>query len=151
MNLLDLFSRSDDTQEFAPGTSIFEQGAPGNVMYVVLSGEVEVRVNGRIIDAVRPGELLGEMALIDVHQRSATAVAKTHCRLAPVDEKRFLFMVQQTPFFSLHVMRVLAERLRRMNAHLAASLHKESPGEIGTNAMASQSNLPHPADKLLAM
>jgi len=56
-----------------------------------------------------------EMALIDARERSATAIAKSDCRLAPVDQKRFLFMVQQTPFFSLDVMRVLVRRLRHMN------------------------------------
>ena len=58
-------------------------------------------------------DLRGELALIDRRPRSATAVAVTACVLAPIDEKQFQFMVQQTPFFALQVMRVLTERLRR--------------------------------------
>jgi CRP-like cAMP-binding protein len=59
---------------------------------------------------------MGEMALIDSQPRSATAVALTDCSLAVIDEKRFLFMVHETPFFALDIMRILAERLRQMNA-----------------------------------
>jgi CRP/FNR family cyclic AMP-dependent transcriptional regulator len=58
---------------------------------------------------------LGEMALIDSKARSATAVAISDCRLAPVNEKRFLFMVQETPFFALHVMRSLTDKIRLTN------------------------------------
>jgi len=57
--------------------------------------------------------VIGELAPIDHGPRSATAVAVTPYTLAPIDEKQFQFMVQQTPFFALQVMRVLAERLRR--------------------------------------
>ncbi|HEU5100134.1 MAG TPA: Crp/Fnr family transcriptional regulator [Roseiflexaceae bacterium] len=60
-----------------------------------------------------PGGIVGEMALIDDRPRSATAVAATDCRLVPIDERRFTFLVQQTPMFALAVMRVMAERLRR--------------------------------------
>ena len=84
-------------------------------MYVILDGEVEVSVGTKVLAVVGAGDVIGEMALIDSKARSATAVAKTFCRVVPVDEHRFLFMVQQTPFFSLHVMRVLANRLRLMD------------------------------------
>ena len=114
MNLCNLFKTSDG-ESYPAGRTIFEEGSAGDVMYVVLEGEVEVRLQGKSLRTVGAGELLGEMALIDAKARSASAVARTDCRLAPVDEKRFLFMVQQTPFFALHVMRVLAERLRHMN------------------------------------
>ena len=84
-------------------------------MYVVAEGHISLTVRGHEIQVVQPGELFGEMALIDAEPRSATATAKTPCRLARVDEPRFAFLVQQTPFFALHVMRVLAGRLRQMD------------------------------------
>jgi CRP-like cAMP-binding protein len=55
------------------------------------------------------------MALIDNELRSATATAVTDVELVPVTEKQFLFMVSQTPYFALKVMRVLAQRLRATN------------------------------------
>jgi CRP-like cAMP-binding protein len=92
---------------------IFAEGDPGDVLYVILNGEVEVLVQTTLLEVLGPGEILGEMALIDSESRSATAVAKSPCRMAVIDEKRFLYMVQQTPLFALHVMRVLVHRLRR--------------------------------------
>jgi CRP-like cAMP-binding protein len=106
----------DDFESFAPGQPIFTEGQPGDVMYVVKEGEVDVLINGKVIDTVGPGGLLGEMALIDKQPRSATAVAKTACKLMSVDEQRFQRLVQQTPHFALQVMRAMAQRLRQMNA-----------------------------------
>jgi CRP-like cAMP-binding protein len=61
------------------------------------------------------------MALIDNSPRSASAVARTPCRLVALNRKRFIFMVQQTPNFSIHVMKVMAERLRRMDGLLVSN------------------------------
>jgi CRP-like cAMP-binding protein len=58
------------------------------------------------------------MGMIDEGARSATVVAKSDCKLLPIDRKRFNFLIQQTPHFALHVMRVIAERLRRTDAIL---------------------------------
>ena len=65
-----------------------------------------------LIRTVGKGGLVGEMALIDDSPRSADAVARTDCLLTPVDERRFLFLVHETPMFALQVMTVMAERLR---------------------------------------
>jgi len=60
------------------------------------------------------------MALIDHAPRAATVTALTDSTLAEIDEKRFLFLTQQTPSFALNVMRVLSQRLRRMDAMVGA-------------------------------
>lgn len=113
MTALNLFRNEQHAQSFAAGQTIFEAGAPGDLMYVVQEGEVEIVLAGRAIDVAGPGGVIGEMALISDKPRSASAVAKTNCRLVPIDEKRFAFLVQQTPYFAIQVMRVMAERLRR--------------------------------------
>ena len=82
-------------------------------MYVIEEGEVNIVLGEKVINSLRQGEIFGEMALIDRKRRSASAVAKSDCRVAPVSEKRFIFLVQEHPYFSLQVMRVLAERLRK--------------------------------------
>lgn len=111
--IINLFKNVDDAQAFAAGTTIFQEGdAPGGVMYVVQQGEVEILVRGDPIETIGPGAFLGEIGLVDKKPRSATAVAKTDCRLVAVDQKRFNFLVQQTPFFALEVMQTIAERLR---------------------------------------
>ena len=116
MDLRNLFNKGEDVQEYPAGTVIFPEGAPAEVMYVVIDGEVEISVGNTLRETIASGDIVGEMALIDAKPRSATAIAKSDCRLALLDEKRFQFMVQQTPFFSLHIMRLLVAKLRRMNA-----------------------------------
>jgi CRP/FNR family transcriptional regulator, cyclic AMP receptor protein len=127
MDLRNLFARCDNAQDFQANSTIFAEGAPGDVMYVVLDGEVELRVRGEVLEVAGPGDIVGEMALIDAKPRSATAKAISDCRLALVDERRFLYMVHETPFFALHVMRVLADRLRRMDAEWKSAQGLEPP------------------------
>jgi CRP-like cAMP-binding protein len=67
------------------------------------------------METLSGGGVFGEMALIDGSPRSATVRAKTDCEVAPINEKTFLFLVHETPFFAIAVMRTLADRLRRMD------------------------------------
>ena len=113
MNLAKLFEHSKHAKDYAAGTTIFAQGEPRDVMYVVLAGEVDLRRGGRTFETASTGTLVGEMAMIDKEPRSATAIAKTDCTLMPIDDRRFEFMVSETPSFALHVMRILVDRLRR--------------------------------------
>lgn len=116
MNTLDLFRNAREFESYPAGQTIFSVGEVGALMYVVKDGELDILVNGKIVETVGAGGIIGELALIDTQPRSATVVAKTACQLVPIDEKRFAFLVQQTPYFSLYVMRVLANRLRKMDA-----------------------------------
>lgn len=109
-----IFRNSTDFIEFAPGQVIFNEGDTGDRMYAVIEGTVDIVKGGKVIDSAGPDHIIGEMALIDHAPRSASAVARTPCKLVPVDQKRFTFLVQQTPYFSIQVMRVMADRLRRL-------------------------------------
>ena len=113
MTTIDMFRHSTDCVSFTAGQVIFRKDDPGLVMYAVTEGEVEIISTGKVILSIGPGGIFGEMALIDEAPRSATAVAKTPCKLVPIDKKRFTFLVQQTPFFALSVMRIMSERLRK--------------------------------------
>ena len=116
---VDLFRNEADRAEAVPaGHVLFAEGTQGEMMYVVLEGEVELRVRGQVVDRVGPGGVLGEMSLIDPEPRAASAVTVTPCKLVHIDKHRFMFLVQQTPHFALQIMRVIADRLRRMNARL---------------------------------
>jgi CRP/FNR family transcriptional regulator, cyclic AMP receptor protein len=115
---ISLFRNATDCESFSAGQIIFQEGQPGEVMYAVSEGEVDILVHDKVIDSVGPGGIVGEMALIDAQPRSATAVARTDCKLVPISEKRFTFLVQQTPNFALQVMRVMADRLRHMDAQV---------------------------------
>ena len=82
-------------------------------MYVIRTGEVEIERDGKVVEKLVPGGIFSEMALIDGAPRAATATAKTACEVAPITDRTFLFLVHETPFFAISVMRTLAERLRR--------------------------------------
>jgi CRP/FNR family transcriptional regulator, cyclic AMP receptor protein len=99
--------------EVQRGQTVCREGDPAHEMYVVTEGEIEIRIGETVIDTVSPGGLFGELALIDKAPRSATAVAKTYAKIVPITERRFTFLLQQTPHFALEVMRVMAERLKR--------------------------------------
>jgi len=110
-----LFEHASDARPVAAGTTIFSAGDERDHMYAVLEGQVDIVVNGRVVETVESGGIFGEMALIDKEPRTATALARTDAKVVAVDERRFLFLIQQTPNFALHVMRVLSDRLRRMD------------------------------------
>ena len=114
-----IFDRSTDFVEFKVGDVIFNQGDAATNMYVVIEGEVEIDILPDLTETVDKGGFFGEMALISDEPRSATVRAKTDCRLVPVDERRFDFMVQETPGFAITLMRILVQRLRRRNQHVA--------------------------------
>ena len=115
---LDLFRNETEGITFPKGQTIFSVGDTADVMYVVLEGQVEISIRGKVVENLGPGGVLGEMALIEHSLRTATATAISDCKLVAIPEKRFLFMLQQTPHFSLQIMRVIAERLRRMDERL---------------------------------
>jgi CRP-like cAMP-binding protein len=111
-----LIVRSDvATRSYKQGDTIFREGDPASELYVIKSGKVEIRHGNRLLDTLDGNNIFGEMALIDNAPRSATAVAGTDVTLVPVGEKQFLFLVSQTPFFALTVMRALVRRLRATN------------------------------------
>lgn len=114
-DLRDLFRHATNTVTFEAGQTIFEEGQPGDIMYVIQEGEIDIVSHGRLLETVGAGEIVGEMALIDNEPRSASAIARTACTLVPVTQKRFLFMVQETPFFAIDVMHLMANRLRRLH------------------------------------
>ncbi len=113
---IEIFKYEKNVDYYAAGDLIFDAGDEGHYMYVIQDGEVEVVADGVVIDAVGPGGIFGEMALIDRSPRSAAVRAKTDCRVVPIDETKFMNHVHRTPFFALQVMRIMNERLRRRMA-----------------------------------
>lgn len=95
-----------------PGERIFSTGDPGSYMAIVLRGSVLIERRGQPIAEIEAGSVFGEMALIDGLPRCADAVARTHARLACIDEPHFKNLVREVPDFALSLMKILVERLR---------------------------------------
>jgi CRP/FNR family transcriptional regulator, cyclic AMP receptor protein len=130
MKLPNIFEKEVTPSSFSAGSVIFAEGQKRDSMYVVKSGEGELKVRDKPVEVVGQDGFFGEMALVDQAPRSATAVAKTDCIVIPISEKHFLFMVEETPFFALIVMRTLTTRLRRMDE---SSGQRELPESTGLN------------------
>ncbi len=115
MKIPNIFEADTLPETFPAGAIIFQEGQPGDEMFIVKDGEVELRVHGKSVETVTTDGFFGEMAVIEGGTRSATAIAKTDCTLMPVNAKRFEFMVHEVPFFAVEVMKVLSRRLRNFN------------------------------------
>lgn len=113
MAILNLFKFVKEQVTFPAGTVIFSEDETGDVAYVVIEGEVDLTYKGRLLETVTAGGLIGEMALLDNQTRSATATVKTETKAVAIDRSRFIFMVEETPWFALEVMKIMADRLRR--------------------------------------
>ncbi len=88
-------------------------------MYLLLDGQVGLAAKGRAFGAVKAGEIFGEMAAISDSPRSATALAKTPCRVIALDDRQFTAALQKKPEFALMMLGVMIQRLRGMIARLS--------------------------------
>ncbi len=120
MVAFDFLAHNPTIVPVAAGKPLFTAGEPGHLMFVMASGSADVLVNNQVVESLEHGSIVGEMGLVSPGPRSATVIATTDCEFVAIDEKRFQFLVQQTPFFATQVMRVMAERLRHLNQMLAA-------------------------------
>jgi signal transduction histidine kinase len=121
------------SRSFAASESIFQIGSPGDSMMIVLRGAVQISVTlpkGRphVLAMLSPGEIFGEIALLDGRARSADATAFTDCSLAIIDRRDYLAFLEQKPGAWQNVVSVLCERLRKTDGHVAeiALLHDKN-------------------------
>jgi CRP-like cAMP-binding protein len=109
-----LFRNAKEVLTFAPGEAVYKEGDPGDLMYVVQSGELEVRRHGVRLETLGEGNIFGEMSLINEEPRQVTITALTEARVVPVDLKHFMFLVEETPYFAVQVMRIMSSRIRKL-------------------------------------
>jgi CRP-like cAMP-binding protein len=112
MDLLEVFKDSEDVQAFPAGAVLIKEGEKGNYMYVVMEGTLDISLKGKALSTALPGEIIGEMALINSAIRSATVTAITDCRVVLIDRSSFNSLLIHVPEFARHVMKVLADRLQ---------------------------------------
>lgn len=136
---LGFFRSSGKAEKLAAGTTIFAEKQKGSrlllkasKMYLLLSGEVALLNAGKEVGKVRVGEVFGELAAITDAPRSATAVARTDCRLIALDGKHFEAALRRKPAFALMLMSVMVKRLRDTIAQL------EAEGELSADKAAKE-------------
>jgi len=112
MNMLDYFRDWGDVVEFPKGSVVFRELDPADYMYVLLDGEVEITLRNEPLGAELAGGVIGEMAMINDSTRSATATAISNARAARINREQFRDIIAGNPDFALHLMQVIANRLR---------------------------------------
>jgi CRP-like cAMP-binding protein len=105
------------------GEMIRRRGDPGTGMVIIVSGRVRISLvseGGRevTLTVLGPGEVLGEMTLLDGGECSADATAQEDCVLLALERTAFLRLLRSNSDLCLHLMSVLCQRLRRSNAAL---------------------------------
>jgi CRP-like cAMP-binding protein len=119
------FESAGKEESFAPGTVIFAENEKASrlflkrdKMYFLLEGNVALLAKGTPIGAPKVGEIFGELAAISDSPRSATAVAKSACRVIALDDKGFAQALSKKPEFALMMLGTMIMRLRAMIARL---------------------------------
>jgi len=112
---------------FLAGQEIFSEGSRGDLMYVILEGEVEILKaaqggSAKVLSTLGKGEFFGEMALIDDNPRSATALAKVDSKLLGMNEAVLDSYIMTNPEFAAKMIRNLSKRLRGANKLIEQAL-----------------------------
>jgi CRP-like cAMP-binding protein len=132
---MEFFRAGGTAEAVAAGTRFFEENEKAGFlkrdkMYLLLEGEVTLVVRGKVIGMVKIGEIFGEMAAISESPRTATAAAKTACRVIALDDKEFQKALQVKPDFALMLMSMMILRLRGMLSRLT---QKSLDGEASSS------------------
>lgn len=123
------------TLHFTTGELIFEQGAPGDLLYIIATGKVKVgcsSLDGRenLFSILGPADMFGEMSMLDPGPRMSTATALTDVEVVAMDRAMLREWIASRPEVAEQLMRVLARRLRRMSASRAEMVFIDAPGRI---------------------
>jgi len=117
------------------GTTIAMKGDPGNSLFAVVSGTVKISLSspdGRnaILNLIGPGEIFGEMAVLDGEPRSADVTAHTNCELYVIDRRDFLPFVRSHSAVAMRFIELLCARLRRTSQQVEQVTLRNLPGRL---------------------
>jgi CRP/FNR family transcriptional regulator len=129
-----LRSRMSDVK-LERGERLFAEGDDGDRLYVVLEGKLKLTKaapDGRenLLSVIGPGEMFGELSLFDPRPRTSSASAVTEARLAALAHDKLLVWLADRPEVALHMLRALAQRLRRANDVMADLVFTDVPGRV---------------------
>lgn len=98
--------------DFAAGDTLTVEGEPGDTLYLVLEGSVTVTRSGVSLPSLGPGDVIGEVALVDGRPRTATTAAAEPVHALVVGRQAFGDLMERFPAVRLGVMMALADRVR---------------------------------------
>lgn len=123
------------TESFPRGTTIFDEGEPGDTLYIIIEGKVKLArhaPDGRenLLSVMGPSDMFGELSIFDPGPRTSSAVCVTEVTCASMDSQMLRTWIDSHPEISQQLLRVLARRLRRTNASLADLIFTDVPGRV---------------------
>ncbi len=124
-----------ETVTFPRGTIIFDEGEPGDRLYIIVEGKVKLArhaPDGRenLLSVMGPSDMFGELSIFDPGPRTSSAVCVTDVTAATMDSTMLRTWIDSHPEISQQLLRVLARRLRRTNASLADLIFTDVPGRV---------------------
>ncbi len=122
------------------GEHLFLEGDDGDSLYVVIDGKMKLTraaADGRenLLSVIGPGEMFGELSLFDPRPRTSSASAVTDAVLASLKHEALMPWLRERPDVSLHMLRALAQRLRRANDVTADLVFTDVPGRVAKNLL----------------
>jgi CRP/FNR family cyclic AMP-dependent transcriptional regulator len=117
---IEVVSQIAEETDYPEGDVIVREGDPGDTFIVIVEGEAAVSQGGTAIRELGAGAFLGEIALIDGGNRTATVTATTPIRALTIDRAGFARLIDEFPVLRLDVLTALADRVRRQEASVLA-------------------------------
>lgn len=119
------------------GATIASKGDPGTSLFAVISGTVKISVSspdGRnaILNLIGPGEIFGEVAVLDGQSRTADAIANTNCELFIIDRRDFIPFVRSQPELAMKFIELLCTRLRWTSDQVEQVILQDLPGRLAS-------------------
>lgn len=117
-------------EDYPAGTVLFREGDPGDVMYVIQAGAVEIyrhiKDQERVLAVLPAGEFFGEMAIVNNRPRSATAVVRADARLLVINGHTFEAMLRGKTEIAVRMIKTMAQRLERANRQVEVLLLQDA-------------------------
>jgi CRP/FNR family cyclic AMP-dependent transcriptional regulator len=132
-----------DLVRLGEGETLFRAGDPGESLYLVRSGEVELSIQDNVgqkitLDTARAGDFFGEIALLDEESRTATAVALVKTELIELDRGDLLLLFGKQPDAALHMLAAMGRMTRKADALLRQRVSRNLNEEVETHATVVQ-------------
>ncbi len=108
-------------EEVEQGTVIFEENEPGDCMFIILTGQIQIHKGNTKLAVLKEKEIFGELSLLDAETRSASATAKTDCILFKIDQEPFYELIDTRPEVARGFIKILCNRLRQLNEKTAGN------------------------------
>jgi len=138
---LDALLQVTATRRLAPKETLCRKGDPGSQLYGVLSGRLKVMAAGKdgkelVFGVMGPGDVIGEIAVLDSDPRSATVIALEHAELLTLHRRELMPFLERHPKVAIQLARVMARRVRRLSTYAEDSVFLPLPARMAKTVLA---------------